>query len=83
MWIGLGFGLNLIWAKLDWAWLYGLGLAILILSPKKSYKMHCMGFEPMTFRLWDKLSTTRLNSQMIMFLHCFTFIQIYYMMHAL
>ena len=50
MWIGLGFGLNLIWAKLDWAWLYGLGLAILILSPKKSYKMHCMSFVPMTIR---------------------------------
>ena len=59
MWTGLGFGLNLIWAKLDWAWLCGLGwaLALLILSPKKSYKkkikgdkMHCMSFKPMTFR---------------------------------
>ena len=28
MWTGLGFGLNLIWAKLNWAWLYGLGLAM-------------------------------------------------------
>ena len=38
--ICLSFGLNLIWAKLDWAWLCGLGwaLALLILSPKNSYK---------------------------------------------
>ena len=44
--------------------------------------MHCMGFEPMTFRSWDEPSTTRLGIRMIIFLHCFSFIQIYYMLHA-
>ena len=39
-WTGLGFSLNLIWAKLDWAWLCGLGwaLALLILSPTRVIK---------------------------------------------
>ena len=32
MWTGLGFGLNLIWARLDWA------LALLILSPTRIIK---------------------------------------------
>ena len=48
----------------------------------KGDKMHCIGFEPMTVRSWDKPSTIKLGIRMIIFLHCFLFIQIYYMLHA-
>ena len=75
-WAETGLGLA-IWT--------GLGFGLTNIKSNKSYKKNkgrqkC--FEPMTFRSWDKPSTTKLGIWIIIFLHCFSFIQIYYMLHA-